>query len=51
VLVSYGAALRSSEVLALTVADVDLPNALITVRDSKFFKSRLVPVGQELVGH
>ena len=51
VLVSYGAALRSGEVLALTVADVDLPKALITVRDSKFFKSRLVPIGQhELAG-
>jgi integrase/recombinase XerD len=50
VLLLYGAALRSSEVLALTVADVDLPNALLTVRESKFFKSRLVPVGQQLAG-
>jgi integrase/recombinase XerD len=50
VLLLYGAALRNSEALALTVADVDLPNALLTVRDSKFFKSRLVPVGQQLAG-
>jgi integrase len=50
VLLLYGAALRSGEVVTLTVADVDLPNALLTVRDSKFFKSRLVPIGQQLAG-
>lgn len=48
VLLLYGAGLRVSEALALTVADVDLPDSLITVWDSKFFKSRLVPVGQQL---
>jgi site-specific recombinase XerD len=44
-LLMYGAALRASEVLSLTNTDVDLPNAVLTVRDSKFFKTRLVPLG------
>ena len=46
----YGAGLRVGEALNLTVADVDLPNALLTVRDTKFFKSRLVPIGPQLAG-
>ena len=49
-LLLYGAGLRASEALHLTVADVDLPNAMLTVRDTKFFKSRLVPIGQRLTG-
>lgn len=44
-LLMYGAALRISEVLSLTVGDVDLANRIITIRDSKFFKTRLVPIG------
>jgi integrase/recombinase XerD len=45
----YSAALRTSEALSLTVADVDLTNTLLTIRDSKFFKSRLVPIGPKTV--
>ncbi len=45
----YGAALRTSEALCLTIADVDLANAVLTIRDSKFFKSRLVPIGPKTV--
>lgn len=48
-LLMYGAALRTSETLSLTIADVDLANAVLTVRDSKFFKSRLVPLGPKTV--
>ena len=44
----YGAGLRRQEVLNLSRADVDLPNALLTIRATKFFKSRLVPVGRDL---
>jgi integrase/recombinase XerD len=44
-LLLYGAALRASEVLSLRNRDVDFTNALLTVRDSKFFKTRLVPLG------
>jgi integrase/recombinase XerD len=44
-LLMYGAALRTSEAISLTIADVDLTNSVLTVRDSKFFKTRLVPLG------
>jgi integrase/recombinase XerD len=47
-LLLYGAGLRAREALGLSVADVDLPNALLTIRDTKFFKSRLVPIGRHL---
>jgi integrase/recombinase XerD len=49
-LAMYVAALRTSEALSLTLGDVNLPDALLTVRDSKFFKSRLVPIGPKLTG-
>jgi integrase/recombinase XerD len=44
-LLMYGAALRTSEALSLTIGDVDLPGGVLTIRDSKFFKTRLVPIG------
>lgn len=47
-LVLYGAALRVGEARRLTLADVDLATAIMTVRDTKFYKSRLVPVGPQL---
>jgi site-specific recombinase XerD len=47
-LVLYGAGLRRGEAERLTVADVDLTNALLTICDTKFFKSRLVPIGPDL---
>lgn len=48
-LLLYGAGLRRGEVLRLTVADVDLPNSLLTIRYTKFFKSRMVPISRDLV--
>ena len=45
VLLMYGAALRTSEALSLTIGDIDLHCGVLTVRDSKFFKTRLVPIG------
>jgi len=48
-LLLYGTGLRVGEALRLCVADVDLPNAVLTVRNTKFFKTRLVPLGQPLV--
>ena len=45
---AYGAGLRRGEVLDLSVADVDLANSLLTIRNTKFFKSRLVPIGPDL---
>lgn len=44
----YGAGLRISEALKLTVADVNLPEDLLMVRKSKFYKTRLVPIPPEL---
>ena len=44
----YGAGLRVSESVALTLEDVDLPSAVITIRTTKFNKTRLVPLGLEL---
>lgn len=44
----YGAGLRVGEALSLTLRDVDLIERIITVRDTKFFKTRLVPIGPKL---
>ncbi|MCY4320111.1 MAG: tyrosine-type recombinase/integrase [Alphaproteobacteria bacterium] len=48
ILLLYGTGLRRGEACRLTVADVDLAEAVLTVRDTKFYKSRLVPVGPRL---
>jgi integrase/recombinase XerD len=47
-LLLYGAALRISEALALTLADVDLAASLLSIRTSKFYKTRWVPIGPRL---
>jgi len=47
-LLLYGAGLRISEALSLTLDDVDLAGALLLVRDTKFHKTRMVPLGTEL---
>ena len=44
----YGAGLRISEALALTLADVDLSGAMLFIHTSKFYKTRLVPLGPDL---
>lgn len=43
-----GTGLRLNEALSLTLADVDLSSNVLNVRNSKFFKSRLVPIGPRL---
>ena len=48
ILLLYGAGLRRGEAIRLTIADVDISEAVLTVRDSKFYKSRIVPVGRQL---
>jgi integrase len=54
-LLLYGSGMRIGEALRLVLQDVDLAEQVITIRDTKFFKTRLVPIGpkltQELVGH
>lgn len=49
-LVLYGAGLRISEALKLEIRDVDLQQRLLCIRESKFFKSRWVPIGPKLAG-
>lgn len=47
-LLLYGTGLRISEALGLTMFDINLADSLVIVRESKFFKSRLVPMGPKL---
>lgn len=47
-LMLYGAGLRLSEALALNMADVDLEEVVVTIRQTKFYKTRLVPLGDHL---
>jgi integrase/recombinase XerD len=48
ILLLYGAGLRISEALALTLADVDLSTGILIIHTSKFYKTRLVPLGSDL---
>lgn len=48
ILLLYGTGLRIGEATRLKLKDVDLDNQIITIRETKFFKSRLVPVGDDL---
>ena len=47
-LLLYGAGLRIKEAISLTLADVDLNQSLLTIRETKFHKTRLVPLGRQL---
>jgi integrase/recombinase XerD len=47
-LLLYGSGLRIGEALRLTLRDLDVVERVITVRDTKFFKTRLVPIGPKL---
>ncbi|MGH8133407.1 MAG: tyrosine-type recombinase/integrase [Steroidobacteraceae bacterium] len=44
----YGLGLRVGEVCRLCIADLDSERQLLVIRESKFYKSRLVPVGPKL---
>jgi integrase/recombinase XerD len=50
ILILYGACLRHGEALRLTMQDVDLDGAVLCIRESKFYKSRLIPLGADLNG-
>lgn len=45
----YGTGMRAGEAIRLRLANVDLDNAVITIRGTKFYKSRLVPLGRDVV--
>jgi len=47
-LLLYGTGLRVGEAVKLTLADVGLNQGLITIRMTKFFKTRFVPIGKQL---
>ena len=48
-LLLYGTGIRVGEALRLRLADVDLDGGVITIRGTKFYKSRLVPLGTDVV--
>jgi integrase len=48
VLTLYGAGLRRQEAINLNGADVDWSDSLLTIRHTKFLKTRLVPFGPQL---
>ena len=48
ILMFYGAGLRLREATNLARADADLSRSLLTIRNTKFGKTRLVPVGPQL---
>lgn len=50
ILLLYGSGLRIGEALRLTMTDADLIERVIVVRNTKFFKTRLVPIGPRLCG-
>jgi len=44
----YGTGMRLGEALRLRLMDVDLRVGLVTIRGTKFYKSRLVPLGRDV---
>lgn len=47
-LMLYGSGMRIGEALGLSLRDADLSERIIAVRNTKFFKTRLVPIGPKL---
>lgn len=47
-LILYGAGLRVSEAIGLQIRDVDFTQRLLIIRETKFYKTRLVPIGLRL---
>lgn len=47
-LLLYGTGMRLGEALRLRLADVDLAQDLIRIRETKFYKTRLVPIGKDV---
>lgn len=47
-LLMYGAALRVSEAMGLQLRDVDLQASTLLIRETKFYKTRWVPMGPRL---
>ncbi|MGF6756239.1 tyrosine-type recombinase/integrase [Paraburkholderia sp. GAS42] len=47
-LLLYGTGLRIGEAVGLNLADVDLDSGILCIRETKFYKTRLVPTGPDL---
>jgi integrase/recombinase XerD len=47
VLLLYGAGLRRGEARGLKVEDVDLPRSPLHIKETKFFKTRIVPISTQ----
>jgi integrase/recombinase XerD len=47
-LLLYGAGLRRGEALRLKIKDIDMSQSLIHIRGTKFFKTRIVPLSDDL---
>lgn len=45
----YSMGLRLSEALSLTIDDVNISQKIIMIRETKFYKTRIVPFGSQLV--
>jgi integrase len=50
ILLLYGTGLRIGEAIRLQHRDVDFNDPILTVRETKFYKTRLVPVSSDLAG-
>jgi site-specific recombinase XerD len=50
ILLLYGTGLGMGEAIRLQHRDVDLNDAILTVRETKFYNTRLVPVSSDLTG-
>ena len=47
-IITYGLGLRIHETLSVTLNDIDMDNQVITIQQSKFYKSRLLPFNQQV---
>ncbi|SOE57522.1 Site-specific recombinase XerD [Burkholderia sp. D7] len=47
-LLLYGTGLRIGEAVGLNLADMDLDSGILCIRESKFYRTRLVPTGPDL---
>lgn len=47
-ILTYALGLRIHETLSITLNDIDMDNAVITIKQSKFYKSRLVPFNDQI---
>jgi integrase len=47
--VTYSLGFRPSETVNLHVNDIDITNGIVYIRETKFYKSRMIPVGDQVL--